>query len=463
MINAKRTHELFEASLKEQNKKVDKMFLLLFAIQFIFGVGCAVLISPYTWAGDVKTVSPHVGLSIGLGGLIVALPIYFIFTQSGTKTTRHVVACAQMLTSALLIHLTGGRIETHFHVFGSLAFLMFYRDWSVILTATLVTALDHFIRGVYFPQSVFGVLTATNWRWFEHSAWVIFEDIFLISACVSSRKELFLQCEKQTRLETINEQIENLVAERTSQLLESHKELDNQRLKNIESSRLASLGEMAGGIAHEINTPLAVIQLRTSQSRRIIDKAEFEGKEKIAEFLKSIETVTSHISKIVLGLRNFSRNSDEDPMISTNIKDVVETVYTLCSERFKSAGVELRNVGDKNEKISCRPSQISQVILNLVNNSFFAVAESSERWVEIEVLKVENQMVQICILDSGPGIPKNIQEKIFNPFFTTKSVGAGTGLGLSISKGIVENHGGKLWLDTTSKHTKFIIELPLVA
>ena len=89
-----------------------------------------------------------------------------------------------MLMGALLIHLTGGRIETHFHVFGSLAFLAFYRDWRVLVPATVVVALDHMLRGIFWPQSVYGVLVASQWRWLEHAAWVIFEDVFLVVACL---------------------------------------------------------------------------------------------------------------------------------------------------------------------------------------------------------------------------------------------------------------------------------------
>ena len=80
----------------------------------------------------------------------------------------------------LLIHLTGGRIETHFHIFGSLAFLAFYRDWRVLITASAVVAIDHYVRGIFWTRSIFGVLTTSPWRWLEHVGWVVYEDLFLI-------------------------------------------------------------------------------------------------------------------------------------------------------------------------------------------------------------------------------------------------------------------------------------------
>src|SRR5437879_9062121 len=111
---------------------------------------------------------------------------------------------AQMLTSALLIHLTGGRIETHFHVFGSLAFLAFYRDWRVLVSATVVVAADHFLRGTFLPWSVFGVAAQSPYRWIEHAAWVLFEDAFLIKACLKGTEELHQIARRQAALETQN-------------------------------------------------------------------------------------------------------------------------------------------------------------------------------------------------------------------------------------------------------------------
>ena len=121
--------------------------------------------------------------------------------RPGLPSTRYVIAVAQMLMGALLIHLTGGRIETHFHVFGSLAFLAFYRDWRVLIPATVVVALDHLLRGIFWPQSVYGVVVASQWRWLEHAAWVIFEDVFLVVACRRSLSEMRQTAERTAALE----------------------------------------------------------------------------------------------------------------------------------------------------------------------------------------------------------------------------------------------------------------------
>ena len=115
-------------------------------------------------------------------GIISLTPMALVRLNPGRRSTRHVIAVGRMLASSLLIHLTGGRIETHFLIFGSLAFLSFYLDWAVLLTASLVVAVDHVLRGLYFPASIFGIDNLEPWRWMEHAGWVVFCDIFLIAS-----------------------------------------------------------------------------------------------------------------------------------------------------------------------------------------------------------------------------------------------------------------------------------------
>jgi two-component system, sensor histidine kinase and response regulator len=188
-------------------QRTDRLFAGLMLFQWLAGIAAALWISPQTWAGAESRVHLHVWAALYLGGAITALPVFLALTQPGSALTRHAIAIGQMLTSALLIDLTGGRIETHFHVFGSLAFLAFYRDWRVLISATAVVAIDHFARGVYWPQSVYGVLTASPWRWLEHTGWVLFEDVFLIAFCRQGVRDLEQMAERQVRLEMMNETI----------------------------------------------------------------------------------------------------------------------------------------------------------------------------------------------------------------------------------------------------------------
>ncbi|HYM11446.1 MAG TPA: response regulator [Bryobacterales bacterium] len=218
---ARRARELFDEQRRGIFRRTDHLFVVLMGCQWLAGIAAACWISPKAWAGADSHIHPHVMAAVFLGAAIIVFPIYLGLTRPGSVLTRHVIAVAQMLVSALLIHLTGGRIETHFHVFGSLAFLAFYRDWAVLVPATLVVALDHLIRGIFWPQSVYGVLAASPWRWAEHAGWVLFEDIILIQFCRHGVRDLWQVADRQAKLEAVNAGVERQVQERTSELQES--------------------------------------------------------------------------------------------------------------------------------------------------------------------------------------------------------------------------------------------------
>lgn len=204
---AVRAEELFEQRFQANVRRTDRLFAYLLVGQWLFAILLALVVSPYSWAGLTRSVHLHVYLALFLGAAINALPLALIWTRPGAPVTRTSVAVAQMLWSGLLIHLTGGRLETHFHVFGSLAFIAFYRDWKLLVPATLVVSLDHLLRQLFFPESVFGVSTPESWRFLEHSAWVLFEDAFLAFSCVQGVREMRGLAKQQARIEH-NEQLE---------------------------------------------------------------------------------------------------------------------------------------------------------------------------------------------------------------------------------------------------------------
>jgi PAS domain S-box-containing protein len=216
---ASRTAKLFKEQQQNIVLHTDRLFFWLMIFQWLFAIGLAACLSPRTWSGMDSRINPHIWLAVILGGIITAFPVLLAWFQPGRTLTRHVIAVAQMLMSALLIHLTGGRIETHFHVFGSLAILAFYRDWRVLASATAVVYVDHLARGAFWPESVYGVLSASIWRSLEHAGWVVFEITFLIIAIRKSQSEMMLVAERQARLEFLNDAIEKTVAERTADLM----------------------------------------------------------------------------------------------------------------------------------------------------------------------------------------------------------------------------------------------------
>lgn len=257
---------------------------------------------------------------------------------------------------------------------------------------------------------------------------------------------------------TGEEQLFMMVQDITS-LKEAEKSLQNHQAKMIQSSKLSSLGEMAGGIAHEINNPLAIILGKLDKLARVFQE-DRDNEVLINQELEKIRLTAIRIAKIIQSLRAFSRDGSTDPFESIEVSELIDNTVDLCSERFAIAGVKLIVENSLSLHLKCRPTDISQILLNLLNNAFDAIQTAKNKWIKIQI--IEDSLDQICIsvTDSGPGISSSIQDKIMQPFFTTKDVGKGTGLGLSISKGLAEAHGGQLLFNTDSPHTCFLILLP---
>jgi hypothetical protein len=200
-----RAEERFRSSRQALFATTDRLFALLMLGQWAGAIALAATLSPYAWAGRTSAVHVHVVTAIVLGGALASVPVALARLRPGSVVTRHVMAAAQMLWSALLIHLSGGRIETHFHVFGSLAFLAFYRDFPVLLTASVVVAAEHFLRGLLWPESVYGIVNPEWWRFLEHAFWVIFIVSFLAFSARKGVREMREIAERGAMLEALSE------------------------------------------------------------------------------------------------------------------------------------------------------------------------------------------------------------------------------------------------------------------
>ena len=195
----------FDKWLDDRHVATDRLFAWLLVGQWLFGIAIVLMFTPHSWSGTVESIHAHVWLSTLLGAAIISLPLLLIRVSPGTVMTRHVVSVGQMLMSALLIHLTGGRIETHFHVFVSLAFLAFYLDWRVLVTATLVVVADHLLLGMFLPESVYGVANPEWWRFLEHAFWVLFLISVLVYGCASTIKTWIGFAQEVVMLEALAE------------------------------------------------------------------------------------------------------------------------------------------------------------------------------------------------------------------------------------------------------------------
>ena len=243
-------------------------------------------------------------------------------------------------------------------------------------------------------------------------------------------------------------------------LVEARKLLREQEAKAQFSAKLASLGEMAAGIAHEVNNPLAIIQGSVNIIQHVIEQDPLD-KESLIELTNKLSKTTERISKIIKSLKNLSRNGDEDAMVEVNLEQTILQTLDICRQRALQNDIELKLPSFKAPIfVRGREVQLSQVLLNLLSNAIDAVKSEEEKWIKIEY-NFRGSGVDLDVVDSGAGVPAAIRSKIMEPFFTTKEVNQGTGLGLSISKSIMRSHGGELVLVESAKNTTFRMHLPL--
>ncbi|MCB0421836.1 MAG: PAS domain S-box protein [Bdellovibrionales bacterium] len=241
--------------------------------------------------------------------------------------------------------------------------------------------------------------------------------------------------------------------------------LEKERSKLIQSSKMSTLGEMAGGISHELNNPLAIIKGYASIMKKQSQMNAHVDSILVKSMTEKIESGVNRMSLIIDGLRNFARDGEQDQFTQTNLLDLIQETLSFCKGRFAKSDVSLKLEIDPDVNIYCQPVQISQVLLNLLNNSLDALdGHSREAHPNVTIRGIEqDKCVNITVVDNGPGVKKEISEKIFEPFFTTKEIGKGTGLGLSISLGIIESHSGLLTYNRNNGQSEFNISLPSIA
>ncbi len=216
---------------------------------------------------------------------------------------------------------------------------------------------------------------------------------------------------------------------------------------------------MAGGIAHEINNPLFVLKTKIETLEKVLIKKQDSEKE--IESIIVAKKMVHKITDIIKSLSTLSRSSENDPIQSISIQDVLNETLVVCNHRFYLKGIKItQNIKQDLPKIPCRPVELGQVFINLLNNAYDAMEETIDPEVKIQAKVLEKKVI-VTVANNGPSIPGEIREKIFQSFYTTKELGKGTGLGLSISQKLIEKNNGKLYLASDKDLTKFVIELPV--
>jgi PAS domain S-box-containing protein len=575
--------EIFEQMRDRNHRETDRMFAKLLVAQWLFAVALALLISPWTYAGSERALHLHVKAALVFGALINALPLALIYLRPGWWGTRQTIAVVQMLWSALLIMITGGRIETHFHVFGSLAFLAFYRDWKLLPTATIVVAVDHLARGLWWPDSVYGTLDPEWWRFLEHAGWVAFEDIVLAYACVRGVRELRELAAREASLEDVQAATEQQVVDRTLELQRSmeryralventsaipfeidratlklryiapqaatlfectleelgtenfltnllHPEdtakvaralttyassehgvadsfdyrvmlrsgrtlflrtllssrdgdrvygiaFDTTRQRQLElelqqAQKLESVGRLAAGVAHEINTPVQFVNDSVEFVREAVtDVFERHAADidpyLLAEVPQALDRAVDGLQRVAVIVRSMKVFAHANAECSdVDLNDAVESTLTIARNEIKYCADVETDFGAL-PQVRCHGGEINQVLLNLLLNAAHAVGDvvktSGARGKITIRTRRDGDDAVISIADTGTGIPDGVRDRVFDPFFTTKPVGKGTGQGLAIARSvIVDKHHGSLTFDSElGAGTTFHLRIPI--
>lgn len=294
-----------------------------------------------------------------------------------------------------------------------------------------------------------------------------------------SRKTILQEQERKKILEDLNYQLEIKVAERT-------RELEQRQQQLIQSEKMASVGLLTAGIAHEINNPVNFVSANITPLRRDISEVltlleKYESvdqnnlQQKLEEILKyknkidlsytlkeinslinGIEEGSRRTSEIVKGLRNFTR-VDENDLKNADINEGIESTLVILHARTDDRVEVIKKLDKRLPQIKCYPGQLNQVFMNILTNAIDAIEENGK--ITITTSR-ENDKIKISFRDTGKGMTEEVKKKIFDPFFTTKDVGKGTGLGLSISYGIIEKHNGKIEVNSeVGKGSEFVITL----
>ncbi len=423
--------------------RTDRMFARLLVLQWVGAIIVACWLTPWTWSGTERSVHPHVWMAVVMGGLLTSVPVALVSLRPGAVLTRYSVAIAQILFSSLLIHITGGRIETHFHVFGSLAFLAAYRDWRLLLVPTVVTAADHVVRGLFWPETMFGEFSSTPWRWLEHSAWVVFEDVFLILFLIQSNRELAEMSLREAERKRHQQHLEKVVARRTEELRAAKEAAECA--SRAKSSFLANM-------SHEIRTPMTAIMGYT-ETLLEPDQPPVERQ----EALQVIRRSTRHLLELINDILDISKIEAERMTIERLAVDLPQTVADVVSLIRPSAinkGLDLSlSFADGIPRTICTdPLRVKQILMNLLTNAVKFTRKGSVHLSVQSETRGDECVVAFEVRDTGIGMTVPQMARIFDPFTqadesTTRQFG-GTGLGLTISKGLAQLLGGDLTVNS---------------
>jgi methyl-accepting chemotaxis protein len=375
-----RANQLFAERRQADYVQLDRLFGAFLAIEWVAGILTALIFTPLTWAGRDSDMHMHVWLAVILGALIAAVPILLVVYKPGHAATRHCIAAAQMLFTSLFIHLTGGRLETHFYIFCSIAFLIFYCDWPLLITASGVVVADHVLRGSFYPISIFGVNEIQPLRWFEHAWWVIVEDTIVIFGSRRQVEQMKSVALKQAEIEDTNQQVEEAVNVLSTAV--------HEILVSVSEST-AGAAQTAAAISETATTIEQVRQTSETASNRaqIVSRTAREsaqiseyGHQATNETLHGVKNVKDQIGLIAETMIRLAEKSE-------NIAEIIATVDDLAQQSNLlafNASIEAAKAGEQGKGFNI----VAQEVKRLADQS--KQATSQVRSILAEIQKAAN-------------------------------------------------------------------------
>lgn len=412
-----------------QNQDPDELFRALFLV-----VSCTVfaLISIPLSALEYRDASSHLHQILAFTDVVLALAAIAMvrFCPCPRRTGMILVLALSAVVFYFALRATDLRNLT-MNWFPVLIMVMaFFAPirWSAVLT---------------FTSAAVAVVV-----WLRHSPWTFHQQHLIEMLTISTCSLMCAWFYQATRIRTFN------------RLKEMNQELIEQRSRSMNTARLSALGDMAGGIAHEINNPLAIMDGLT---QKLIRNLQNNGVEE-SLYKKDLESISGNIYRIagiLNSLKTFAGDTINEEPVDTDIPELIHTVAGFFQQQFRDEGIrfEVHNQFE-DLRIKVKPVSFMHLIMHLLNNAHTAVHADGGGWIRIH-LQGEGPDLVIRVEDSGQGIPKKHRDKIMMPFFTTRKVGQGTGLGLTVAANIATEHGGDLCLEPEADFTSFRIRLPV--
>lgn len=366
--------EILHSENERSSVSTDKFFSFLMIGQWILGIILAYAVTPKTYLG----AESFLWMAILGGGVLAGIPFLFHMLKPGAEFNRYINVVCQSLFSVLFIHLTGGRIESHFHVFASLALFTFYVDNKVLMLGTGLAILDHLVRGVWFPESIFGAADATGFRWLEHVGWLSFAAVILFVYCSRARFQLENAAFAKAQLFFYQDN-----PERTESMKDNHFETEThigrnfkEHLENISAALAEITGMVEANVrsAENVNSVAGEVHGVSESTRHVMEELTLamqnilESNERIEKLVKIIEQVAEKTEVI------------DDIVFKTQLLSFNASVEAeRAGEHGRGFAVVAQEVGNLAQMSGVAATEIASIVKNSIREADQVAAENKSR------------------------------------------------------------------------------------